>query len=126
MFIRIITILLGLQYLFGHAVDSVRTAAQGDLPQRYQIFNVKKVEQCLLRLRFPVDLTIPQPVDQILRFYIHQLHLVGAVKNGYLRAGGDAEKLFVLPTLEAAKKKLSSLLQQGDAVLFLNDLPDVY
>ena len=52
--------------------------------------------------------------------------LVGAVKNGYLRAGGDAEKLFVLPTLEAAKKKLSSLLQQGDAVLFLNDLPDVY
>ena len=52
--------------------------------------------------------------------------LVGAVKNGYLKAGGDAEKLAVVPTLEDAKKKLSSYLQAGDTVLFLNDLPDVY
>ena len=52
--------------------------------------------------------------------------LVGAVKNGYLKAGGDAEKLCVVPTLEDAKKKLSSYLQAGDTVLFLNDLPDVY
>lgn len=52
--------------------------------------------------------------------------LVGAVKNGYLAAGGDEKKLRILPTLDAAKEYLKETLEGGDAVLFLNDLPDVY
>ena len=51
--------------------------------------------------------------------------LVGAVKNGYLE-NGDAERLKLVRELEEAKEFLSSWLQKGDAVLFLNDLPDVY
>lgn len=50
--------------------------------------------------------------------------LVRPVKDGYLAAGGNGEKLCVVPTLEAAKRKLN--LSPGDTVLFLNDLPDVY
>lgn len=52
--------------------------------------------------------------------------LVGAVKNGYLSAGGAPEKLKTVPTLEKAKETLGEYLKEGDAVLFLNDLPDVY
>ena len=52
--------------------------------------------------------------------------LVLAVKRGYLAAGGDAEKLTVVPDLAAAQKYLSEKLCKGDAVLFLNDLPDIY
>lgn len=52
--------------------------------------------------------------------------LVGAVKNGYLEAGGAPERIQVLPTLDAARDALTSILHQGDTVLFLNDLPDVY
>lgn len=52
--------------------------------------------------------------------------LVLAVKRGYLDAGGDAEKLVVVPDLAGAEKLLSEKLQAGDAVLFLNDLPDIY
>lgn len=52
--------------------------------------------------------------------------LISAVKTGYLDNGGEAEKLVVVPTLEAAQTLLRSWLQSGDAVLFLNDLPDVY
>lgn len=52
--------------------------------------------------------------------------LVGAVKSGYLQAGGDAEKLHTAKTLEEAKKLFEGELQQGDCILFLNDLPDVY
>ncbi len=52
--------------------------------------------------------------------------LVCAVKKGYLRGGGDAERLVVLPTLEKAQGALSEWLTAGDAVLFLNDLPDLY
>ena len=48
------------------------------------------------------------------------------VKNGYLSAGGNAEKLLVTPSLELAKAKLSTYVQEGDVILFLNDLPDVY
>lgn len=50
--------------------------------------------------------------------------LVKPVKDGYLAAGGDADKLTLVPTLDAAKEKLG--LKSGDAVLFLNDLPDIY
>lgn len=51
---------------------------------------------------------------------------VGAVKDGYLNAGGDAERLTVVKNLEGAKVALSEWTRQGDAILFLNDLPDVY
>ena len=52
--------------------------------------------------------------------------LVTAVKNGYLTAGGKAEQITVVPTLEKAEDILGHTLSTGDAVLFLNDLPDVY
>ena len=52
--------------------------------------------------------------------------LVGAVQKGYIEANGKAEALALVPTLDAAQKLLSEYLQTGDAVLFLNDLPDVY
>ncbi len=52
--------------------------------------------------------------------------LVGAVKAGYLSAGGDSEKLQIAQTLEGATELFSDDLQAGDCVLFLNDLPDIY
>lgn len=52
--------------------------------------------------------------------------LVGAVKRGYEKAGGDLEKCIGAHTLESAQKLLAAWLKPGDAVLFLNDLPDVY
>lgn len=52
--------------------------------------------------------------------------LVGAVKEGYLAAGGDKETVFVFSTLELAAAAVGKELSQGDAVLFLNDLPDAY
>ena len=52
--------------------------------------------------------------------------LVGVLKTGYLQAGGEKEKISVVSDLKGAQKELSSWLKAGDAVLFLNDLPDVY
>ncbi len=52
--------------------------------------------------------------------------LVSVVKEGYLAAGGKKEKLTLLPTLTAAGERLGGWLTQGDAALFLNDLPDAY
>ena len=52
--------------------------------------------------------------------------LVGAVKRGYEEADGDKEKISVCKTLEGAQEELAEWLGEGDAVLFLNDLPDVY
>ena len=52
--------------------------------------------------------------------------LVTAVKKGYLAAGGDPEKLTIVPTLDKAQELLETQLQAGDTVLFLNDLPDIY
>lgn len=52
--------------------------------------------------------------------------LVGFVKQGYTAAGGDEDKLCVVPTLSAAQDTLKDCVQSGDTVLFLNDLPDVY
>lgn len=52
--------------------------------------------------------------------------LVGAVKKGYLENGGDNDKLVVARNLDDAKEVLSKWVSAGDAVLFLNDLPDVY
>ncbi len=52
--------------------------------------------------------------------------LVGSVKKGYLEEGGDQEALATAKNLEEAKTLLAQWVQTGDAVLFLNDLPDVY
>ncbi len=52
--------------------------------------------------------------------------LVLAVRAGYLAAGGDEEKLRVVPTLARASEILAEELNAGDCVLFLNDLPDCY
>ena len=52
--------------------------------------------------------------------------LVGAVKSGYLSAGGDTQKLTVVNTLDKAQAILGAELTQGDCVLFLNDLPDAF
>ncbi|MBR2023352.1 MAG: UDP-N-acetylmuramoyl-tripeptide--D-alanyl-D-alanine ligase [Clostridia bacterium] len=52
--------------------------------------------------------------------------LVGVVKNGYLQAGGAKENLTTVKTLALAQAQLKDWLTAGDAVLFLNDLPDVY
>lgn len=52
--------------------------------------------------------------------------LVEAVKNGYLDAGGDPEKITVVPTLKIAQDKIAQIILKGDCVLFLNDLPEKY
>ncbi|MBR2441485.1 MAG: UDP-N-acetylmuramoyl-tripeptide--D-alanyl-D-alanine ligase [Clostridia bacterium] len=52
--------------------------------------------------------------------------LVGAVKKGYFEANGDRERLVIVKTLAEAQAELGAWVQTGDAVLFLNDLPDVY
>ena len=52
--------------------------------------------------------------------------LVTAVKSGYVKAGGDASALETVKTLCLAQDVLKDWLKEGDAVLFLNDLPDVY
>ena len=52
--------------------------------------------------------------------------LVTAVKDGYLKAGGDKSALETVKTLGLAQESLKWWLKDGDAVLFLNDLPDVY
>lgn len=48
------------------------------------------------------------------------------LKEGYLSAGGDAEKLIIVPTLTRAQDSLKGVLTSGDTVLFMNDLPEVY
>ena len=52
--------------------------------------------------------------------------LVELVKKGYEEAGGDIEALHIVRSIEDAKELLSRWVQIGDAILFLNDLPDVY
>ena len=52
--------------------------------------------------------------------------LVGAVKDGYLATGGNKEKILTVQTLGAAQTLLAEWIQEGDCVLFLNDLPDAY
>lgn len=52
--------------------------------------------------------------------------LIAPVKEGYLQAGGDKEKLILKPTLLGAQDELKGYLSAGDTVLFLNDLPDIY
>jgi len=52
--------------------------------------------------------------------------LVGAVKSGYETAGGNAANIEVVKTLDEAVGLFLAWMKKGDALLFLNDLPDVY
>lgn len=52
--------------------------------------------------------------------------LVKAVLAGYSEAGGDLGKITVVPDLNRAQDKLKDIITAGDAVLFLNDLPQQY
>lgn len=52
--------------------------------------------------------------------------LVGAVKEGYQTAGGDLERVATVKTLGNAQALIGKWIQEGDCVLFLNDLPDTY
>lgn len=52
--------------------------------------------------------------------------LITPVKEGYLKNGGNPALLQTAPSLPAAEELLKGLLQSGDCVLFLNDLPDIY
>lgn len=52
--------------------------------------------------------------------------LVLPVKQGYLENGGEEKKIIIKPTLSAAQEELKNHIVQGDTVLFLNDLPDIY
>ncbi len=52
--------------------------------------------------------------------------LVGKIKSAYENAGGDMEILSTVRSLDDAKNLLGKWVQSGDAVLFLNDLPDFY
>lgn len=52
--------------------------------------------------------------------------LVTAVKAGYLENGGDSEKLTIVPSLADAQNVIKDVIEKGDSVLFLNDLPDIY
>ncbi len=52
--------------------------------------------------------------------------LVDAVRVGYIEAGGNDRALQTVKTLDEAQTALGEWVMAGDAVLFLNDLPDVY
>ncbi|MGN0812512.1 MAG: Mur ligase family protein [Candidatus Coproplasma sp.] len=52
--------------------------------------------------------------------------LVKAVEKGYKANGGDMEKLTQVADLASAQDRLKDVLQKGDTVLFLNDLPSQY
>ena len=69
--------------------------------------------------------------EKIAQFGFDKVILVGntlvtCVKKGFEKAGGDMETLTVVEGLDRAQALLQEYLQAGDAVLFLNDLPDVY
>lgn len=52
--------------------------------------------------------------------------LVKAVEKGYSDNGGDMERLIQVSDLASAQDRLKDILQKGDTVLFLNDLPSQY
>lgn len=51
--------------------------------------------------------------------------LVLPVRRGFLDAGGSEQALRIFPTLDEGVRALKRELEDGDCVLFLNDLPDV-
>ena len=52
--------------------------------------------------------------------------LVKFVENGYKAGGGDADNIRIKTSIFEAQEELKGYLHEGDTVLFLNDLPDIY
>ena len=52
--------------------------------------------------------------------------LIQPVRRGYFDNGGEEGKIRLLPNLPEAQEVLKGFICQGDTVLFLNDLPDIY
>ena len=52
--------------------------------------------------------------------------LVKFVENGYKSGGGDKDKIKIKSSIFEAQEELKGYLHEGDTVLFLNDLPDIY
>ena len=50
----------------------------------------------------------------------------GGVITGMINNVEFETTLKVVPTLNAAQEELKTILHDGDTVLFLNDLPDIY
>ena len=48
------------------------------------------------------------------------------IREGLLSKGYKTENIYMVASLEEAKKKLAELTKEGDVVLFANDLPDKY
>ncbi len=48
------------------------------------------------------------------------------IREGLLEKGFSVDNIYMVSTLEEAKKKISEIAKEGDAVLFENDLPDKY
>lgn len=71
-----------------------------------------------------VNLPLGEALAQFDGVFLHRGAI--AVKEGYLRAGGMAERLGEYVDTQEATKSLGEKLGEGDAVLFLNDLPDAY
>lgn len=71
-----------------------------------------------------VNLPLGEALAQFDGVFVHRGAI--AVKEGYLRAGGIAERLGEYVDTQDATKALGEKLGKGDAVLFLNDLPDAY
>jgi UDP-N-acetylmuramoyl-tripeptide--D-alanyl-D-alanine ligase len=47
------------------------------------------------------------------------------IEKAYLQAGGAADRLIIVPSLERAVEAIQGRLAAGDCILFMNDLPDV-
>ena len=61
---------------------------------------------------------------------VDKVMIVGSLQakvivDGYTSAGGDADALKTVPSLEHAVELIKGDLQAGDCILFMNDLPDV-
>ena len=48
------------------------------------------------------------------------------VREGLLASKFNADKIYMVKSIEEAKEKIASLTKSGDVVLFENDLPDKY
>lgn len=72
-------------------VQPVRRPPQGNFPEEGQVFLGEKIPQGQGRLPLTVDLTLPQPFQQVRRLQVHQLHLVGGVEHAVRDALGHRD-----------------------------------
>ena len=72
---------LSLALLQRRAVQLIRGAPHGDLPQGGQVLHGTKVLESLLCLALPVHLSRLKAFHQLVRLDIHQLDLIGPVKD---------------------------------------------